>query len=200
MTHCVKSLLTHCVMGTRLRVRLREGRIETGPPHLEDLGMTAIFDRLSDTRKEWFQKGNEIWSDFQTKHNDWLVDLNSRRDRLIERSQEVISVGQKALSTFERSALERAAEFLTWAYTTTGERSDAIQRSVDFLKERLEDVEEFDATEEPFEGYDDLNVKQIAAKLEEASKRELLWVSAYEAGNKNRKTVLDTAKRLLTDD
>ena len=163
--------------------------------------MTAIFEKLSDTRKEWFQKGNEIWSDFQTKSNDWLVDLNSRRDRLIERSQEAITVGQKALSTFERSALQRATDFLTWAYTTTGERSEAILKSVDFLKERLDEgIEDFDPTDEPFEGYDELNVKQIAAKLEESSKRDLLWVSAYEQQNKNRKTVLDTAKRLLADD
>ena len=163
--------------------------------------MTAILEKLSDTRKEWFQKGNEIWSDFQTKSNDWLVDLNSRRDRLIERSQEAITVGQKALSAFERSALQRATDFLSWAYTTTGERSEAISKSVDFLRERLEeDIEDFDPAVEPFEGYDDLNVKQIAAKLEESSKRELLWVLAYEQETKNRKTVLDTAKRLLADD
>ena len=86
--------------------------------------MTQILEKISDTRKDWFQKGNEIWSELQTKSNGWLVDLNTRRDRLIERSQEALVVGQKALSGFERSTLQKAADFLSWAYTITGERSD----------------------------------------------------------------------------
>lgn len=162
--------------------------------------MTQILEKISDTRKDWFQKGNEIWSELQTKSNGWLVDLNTRRDRLIERSQEALVVGQKALSSFERSTLQKAADFLSWAYTITGERSEAILKSVDFLKERLEeDVEDFDPTVEPFDGYDDLNVKQLAARLEESSRHELRWVQAYEADHKSRKTVLDTTTRLLAD-
>ena len=166
--------------------------------------MTALFDRLTDTRKEWFQKGNEIWTDLQGKSADWLVDLNTRRGQLVDRGQEALAVGQKALSSFEVNAFERTTDFLTWAYTITGERSDAIRKTMEFIGQRLDEADvatedEFDATKAPFADYDDLNAKTVCARLEGLPARELEWVSAYEAANKNRKTVIDGVSRLLAD-
>lgn len=167
--------------------------------------MTAIFDKLSDTRKEWLQRGNEIWMDLQTRREGLVVELGERRGRLVDAGQGALAKGQEALTQFEHVVLHRTADLLAWAYSATGERSEAIRKSFAFINERLEDAEaaevaeSFDPTEPPFPEYLDLNVKKIAARLEELSDSELEHVLAFEGANKNRKTVIQAAKNLLAD-
>src|SRR5829696_668342 len=51
------------------------------------------------------------------------------------------------------------------------------------------------ASEVPIEGYDELNVEEIVARLEGLSEEELERVRGYERGNKNRATLLEQIDR-----
>lgn len=50
----------------------------------------------------------------------------------------------------------------------------------------------------PIEGYDELNVEEVTARLEGLSEDELRRTQEYEAQNKNRQTVLDRIEQKLT--
>lgn len=181
--------------------------------------MKPIKGRLTDTRNEWLQRGNEIWSDLQGRREEWLNELQSRRGKLIERGQSAIEAGQKALEGFEATVLSRTADFLSWAYSATGERSEALRKSLSYLQERLgsengEDFESFDVRAEtserdesaeadesagaPFEGYDDMTAKDIIARLDSLSAPALNALVAYEGDHKSRKTILSAAEKLLS--
>ena len=168
--------------------------------------MANIVEKLNETRGQWFDRGTELWSELQAKSTGLVVDIKDRRERILES-------GQKALSGFEIGILTQASGLLGWAYDLTGERSDALLRSRDFILERLEGLDgdsdavtpaafeetaapavptkaEVATSGEPFEGYDDLNVKQVVARLSKLSPEEISAVCVYEKANKARKTVL----------
>ncbi len=49
--------------------------------------------------------------------------------------------------------------------------------------------------DEPWDGYDDMNVDEIKSRLDEGSASLLLTVRTYEEKNKNRKTIIDATER-----
>ncbi len=49
--------------------------------------------------------------------------------------------------------------------------------------------------DEPWEGYDDMTVEEIRARLDDATEGLLLAVRNYESKNKNRKTIIDLTER-----
>ena len=194
--------------------------------------MNPFIQKLNDRRKDWFNKGSELWADFQDRHSDFFergqtaLDRGKAEfDRVQPKLEEAIEASQKAITTFEANVLTKTSSILEWAFTATGEKSEAIRRTREFVEERLaevaeadvepiEDTEAVETTEEvveeeetveeeilaaPFEDYDDLNVKKITERLDGMDNDELEMVLAYEKSNKGRKTILDTIDRMLAD-
>lgn len=56
-------------------------------------------------------------------------------------------------------------------------------------------VEQAIVLDEPWDGYDDMTVDEITARLPEASPSLLVTVKNYEQKNKNRKTIIDATER-----
>ncbi len=193
--------------------------------------MNPIIERIGEQPKIWWQKGNDLVNplverlndqskQLRQKGNDLLVDIQDRQGKLFDK-------GQKTLSAFEETVLLRATELMEWAYGVTGERSDVLKKSQDFLAERLEELraegEELQTTiepatkvvepeiketpvevadeiiESPFPEYDKLNVKKLAMRLSECNAELLEQARAYETANKGRKTVFETIEKLLSE-
>jgi hypothetical protein len=51
--------------------------------------------------------------------------------------------------------------------------------------------------EPPWEGYEQMNAKQVIARLGSASTAELAAVQLYEGGNRGRRTILNAVQREL---
>ena len=51
--------------------------------------------------------------------------------------------------------------------------------------------------DEPWDGYDELNVKQVSAQLADAGTETLAVVRLYESANRNRRTVLDAIDKRM---
>lgn len=68
----------------------------------------------------------------------------------------------------------------------------AVKKVKAVVKESVEEAQEMieSAADSVWKGYDSLSVKDIMAGLENKSVKDLEFVRAYEAGNKNRVTVL----------
>lgn len=65
-------------------------------------------------------------------------------------------------------------------------RSPALNPVAEFLEERATELSDL----QPLENYDELNVKDVLAALEDASLPLLLSVENYEKAHKNRVTIL----------
>jgi hypothetical protein len=182
---------------------------------INDQLLHPLKERLSDQQKVLREKGTDL-----------LSELQERQEKLFDR-------GQRALSHFEQTVLERTIELLNWAWTRTGKRSVALKKTADFVSDRLAELREaedagdeegplFDSDElegievppaerkaekkrektkasiaPPFDNYDHLNVKKLAARFNDLDREALLQARAYEEATKARKTVFEAIDRLL---
>ncbi|MBN1944595.1 MAG: hypothetical protein JW797_02920 [Bradymonadales bacterium] len=109
--------------------------------------VNPFIQKLNDRRKEWFTRGSEMWTDLQERHAKFFEKSQAALDRghaALDRGQEAledaIEASQKRLTTFETTVLSKISSILEWAYTATGEKSEPIQRSREFISERLEEL------------------------------------------------------------
>ena len=121
-----------------------------------------------------------------------------RRRHLVHRGE--LAAGQakesalKALSARSITALDSTASALKWAPQVA-----LVRRGVERLDAAIEKIEEFNtALEKPsIKDYDELNVHQVNAALEELDAYELNKIKRYEMANKDRVTIQREIERLL---
>lgn len=108
--------------------------------------MSAIIAKLSEAPKEWIQKTKPLGDAFLVQLTDRRKELTERvneiQDKLLGRGQSVLEAGQKALYSFEETVLLRMLDVLEWAFATTGQRSDVLRRSRDYISDRLREIED----------------------------------------------------------
>ena len=108
--------------------------------------MNAIIAKLSEAPKEWIQKTKPLGDAFLVQLTDRRKELTERvneiQDKLLGRGQSVLEAGQKALYNFEETVLLRMLDVLEWAFATTGQRSDVLRRSRDYISDRLREIED----------------------------------------------------------
>jgi len=118
-----------------------------------------MFQKLNDRRKEWFTRGNEMWTELHERHGKFFERGQAAFDKgqaALDRSQvalgDALEAGQKMVSTFETNVLTKISSILEWAYTATGEKSDTLHRTQEFITERLEELKKQEAEAEVGEG------------------------------------------------
>jgi len=74
---------------------------------------------------------------------------------------------------------------------------DSLRKEIPILADAFvrSTVTEAIVLDEPWDGYDDMTVEEIRARLDEATPSLLLSVRNYEVKNKNRKTIIDLTER-----
>lgn len=83
------------------------------------------------------------------------------------------------------------------ATEATERTTSAVQEATDRTAASVQSAAEGDSGV-PIEGYDELNVGEIASRLDGLSEDELRRVREYEAQNKNRRTLLDQVDQKLS--
>lgn len=130
--------------------------------------MSAIIEKLSETPKEWIQKTKPLGDAFLVQLTDRRKELSERvneiQDKLLGRGQSALEAGQKALYNFEETVLLRMLDVLEWAFATTGQRSDVLRRSKEYISDRLRELE--DAWLEEGEDEEPIEVEAIEQPIE----------------------------------
>ena len=142
----------------------------------------------------------------ETRTREQLKDLQSRSRELLERGGENIKntaeTSRRTLSRAEVQALDTVGEWLDHLHQATGERAEWLDRGRTFISQVARDIQLGNLTVDdlPIEGYDQLNVKQIAARLADLDAAQREMVRSYESAHKNRVTVFRTLDRLAEQD
>jgi hypothetical protein len=92
---------------------------------------------------------------------------------------------QQQRQTFQQQAKEQQQSFQQMAQEVLGSYSKLFNIPISYAKEGLRDAQF------PIEGYDELTVEEVSARLGALSTEELREVRDYEERNKNRETVLE---------
>jgi hypothetical protein len=114
-----------------------------------------------------------------------------QQQTLQQTAQQWMEQAQQQRQTFQQQAQEQQQSFQQMTQEVLGSYSQLFNIPLSYAKEGLRDVQF------PIEGYDELTVEEISARLGALSSEELREVRDYEERNKNRETVLEQLDRKI---
>ena len=98
---------------------------------------------------------------------------------------------QQQQQTFQQQAKEQQQSFQQLIQEVLGSYSQLFNIPLSYAKEGLRDAQF------PIEGYDELNVEEVSARLGALSAEDLREVRDYEERTKNRDTILEQLDRRI---
>jgi len=98
---------------------------------------------------------------------------------------------QQQQQTFQQQAKEQQQSFQQMTQEVLGSYSQLFNIPLSYAKESLRDAQF------PIEGYDELNVEEVSARLGALSSEDLREVRDYEERTKNRDTILEQLDRRI---
>jgi len=146
----------------------------------------AIIDRIESTRQQV--------TDWRSEQ---LHDLQDRQKTLLKHGESALHNGRGALRGLEANTLESARDLLAWAGDNLGERAAFLKRGKDALDEALVALRAGHSATLPIEDFDQLSIKKVRPLLADLGSAELRTLRAYEARNKDRKTLLTELDALI---
>ena len=156
------------------------------------------------------EKFNEFYKSTLKKSNEQIEKLQEKAEEKIKTLSEKTNQFQKdGFDNFKSLVKEQSADIagmetkvlcgfkdaLSTLDNKTEQKLAIVRKAIEFVDSRIEDNQSEKAL--AIENYDELNVKAIVKELAKLDKKEIKAVSAYEAANKNRSTIIKEATRLL---
>jgi hypothetical protein len=106
-------------------------------------------------------------------------------------AQQWMEQAQQQQQTFQQQAQEQQQSFQQMTQEVMSTYSQLFNIPLTYAKEGIRDARF------PIEGYDELTVEEVSARLDALSTEELREVRDYEERNKNRDTVLEQLDRRI---
>jgi hypothetical protein len=114
-----------------------------------------------------------------------------QQQSLQQTAQQWMEQAQQQQQTFQQQAKEQQQSFQQMAQEVLGSYSKLFNIPISYAKEGLRDAQF------PIEGYDELTVEEVSARLDALSTEALKEVRDYEERTKNRETVLEQLDRRI---
>ena len=114
-----------------------------------------------------------------------------QQQTLQQTAQQWMEQAQQQQQTFQQQAQQQQQAFQQMTQEVLGNYAQLFNIPLSYAKEGLRDAQF------PIEGYDELTVEEVSARLGELSVEELREVRDYEERNKKRETVLEQLDRRI---
>ncbi|HLL97566.1 MAG TPA: hypothetical protein VK276_00740 [Rubrobacteraceae bacterium] len=114
-----------------------------------------------------------------------------QQQTLQQTAQQWIEQAQQQQQTFQQQAKEQQQSFQQMAQEVMSTYSELFNIPISYAQEGLR------TAQFPVEGYDELTVEEVSARLGSLSAEELRVVRGYEERNKNRDTILEQLDRKI---
>jgi CRP-like cAMP-binding protein len=114
-----------------------------------------------------------------------------QQQTLQQTAQQWMEQAQKQQQTFQQQAQQQQQAFQQMTQEVLGSYSQLFNIPLSYAKEGLR------SAQFPIEGYDELTVEEVSARLGALSAEELREVRDYEERNKNRETLLEQLDRRI---
>jgi hypothetical protein len=114
-----------------------------------------------------------------------------QQQSLQQTAQQWMEQAQQQQQSFQQQAQEQQQSFQQMTQEVLGSYSKLFNIPLSYAKEGLRDAQF------PIEGYDELTVEEISARLGALSTEDLREVRDYEERNKHRETVLEQLDRKI---
>jgi hypothetical protein len=114
-----------------------------------------------------------------------------QQQSLQQTAQQWMEQAQQQRQTFQQQVQEQQQSFQQMTQEVLGSYSKLFNIPLSYAKEGLRDAQF------PIEGYDELNVEEVSARLGALSAEDLREVRDYEERTKNRDTILEQLDRRI---
>jgi hypothetical protein len=114
-----------------------------------------------------------------------------QQQTLQQTAQQWMEQAQQQQQTFQQQAQQQQQSFQQMTQEVLGSYSQLWNIPISYAKEGLRDAQF------PIEGYDELNVEEVTARLGSLSAEDLREVRDYEERTKNRDTILEQLDRKI---
>jgi hypothetical protein len=114
-----------------------------------------------------------------------------QQQTLQQTAQQWMEQAQQQQQTFQQQAQEQQQAFQQMTQEVLGSYSQLLNIPLSYAQEGLR------SARFPIEGYDDLNVEEVSARLDTLSSEDLREVRDYEERTKNRDTILEQLDRKI---
>jgi uncharacterized protein YPO0396 len=114
-----------------------------------------------------------------------------QQQTLQQTAQQWMEQAQQQRQTFQQQAQEQQQSFQQMTQEVLGSYAQLFNIPLSYAKEGLR------SAQFPIEGYDELTVEEVSARLGALSAEDLREVRDYEERNKNRETVLEQLDRRI---
>ena len=114
-----------------------------------------------------------------------------QQQTLQQTAQQWMQQAQQQRQTFQQQAQEQQQSFQQMTQEVLGSYSQLFNIPLSYAQQGLRDAQF------PIEGYDEMNVEEVSARLGALSTEELREVRDYEERNKNRDTILEQLDRRI---
>jgi hypothetical protein len=114
-----------------------------------------------------------------------------QQQTLHQTAQQWMEQAQQQQQSFQRQAQEQQQNSQQMTQEVLGSYSQLFNIPLSYAQEGLRDAQF------PIEGYDELNVEEVSARLDALSTEDLREVRDYEERTKNRETVLEQLDRRI---
>jgi coenzyme F420-reducing hydrogenase alpha subunit len=114
-----------------------------------------------------------------------------QQQTLQQTAQQWMEQAHQQRQTFQQQAQQQQQSFQQMTQEVLGSYSQLFNIPLSYAKEGLRD------TQFPIEGYDELTVEEVSARLDALSSEDLREVRDYEERTKNRETLLEQLDRRI---
>jgi len=181
--------------------RNARGRTDRGPEgaQAEWLGaMQSLAERIQKQQELSQQMTQELMNTYMQLLNTPGSYLSGQAEQqqqtLQQTAQQWMEQAQQQQQTFQQQAQQQQQSFQQMTQDVVSTYSKLFNIPVSYAKEGLKDARF------PIEGYDELTVEEVNARLGSLSAEELREVRDYEERNKVRETVLEQLDRRIRGD
>jgi hypothetical protein len=157
--------------------------------------MQSLAEQIERQQQSFQQMTQELMSTYVQLLNtpsSYLSGQAEQQQQTLQQTvQQWMEQAQQQRQSFQQQAQEQQQSFQQMTQEVLGSYSQLFNIPLSYAKEGLRD------TQFPIEGYDELTVEEVSARLDALSIEDLREVRDYEERTKNRETVLEQLDRRI---
>src|SRR5215217_3600057 len=162
----------------------------------EWLGMLQTLaeqiQRQQQTSQQMIQEMMDTYMQLLNTPGSYLSGQAEQQQQTLQQTvQQWMEQAQQQQQSFQQQAQEQQKSFQQMTQEVLGSYSQLFNIPLSYAQEDLR------SAQFPIEGYDELTVEEVSARLDALSTEDLREVRDYEERNKNRETVLEQRDRRI---
>src|SRR5215204_6151302 len=155
-------------------------------------GLAEQIHKQQQTSQQMIQQMMDTYMQLLNTPGSYLSSQAEQQQQTLQQTaQQWMEQAQEQQQTFQQQVQQQQQSFQQMTQEVMSGYAELFNIPISYAKEGMRDAQF------PIEGYDELNVEEVSARLDALSAEDLREVRDYEERNKNRETLLEQLDRRI---